>query len=50
MPKQGITKQKISITLDKSLVDFLNKECEERTMKLSNYIEKLIRLGVKHEK
>ena len=50
MPKQGITKQKISITLDKDLIVFLNGECNERTMKLSNYIEKLIKLGAKHEK
>ena len=50
MPKVGITKQKISITLDKQLVEFLSKECEERTMKLSNYIQKLIKIGVKNEK
>ena len=50
MPKKEITKEKVSITLDKDLVDFLNNECENRTMKLSSYIEKLIRLGVPHDK
>ena len=50
MPKSGITKTKISITLDNKLVDFLNKECGERTMKLSNYIQKLIKIGVKNDK
>jgi hypothetical protein len=50
MPRQGTTKEKVSITLDKDLIVFLNKECKERTMKLSNYIEKLIKVGVKHEK
>lgn len=50
MLKKGITKTRISITLDTELVEFLNKECEERTMKLSNYIQKLIKIGVKNEK
>lgn len=50
MPKQGITKTRISITLDNELVAFLNKECQERTMKLSNYIQKLIKIGLKNEK
>lgn len=50
MPKKGITKSKISITLDKELVDILDKKCEQRTMKLSSYIQKLIKLGLKNEK
>ena len=50
MPKKEITKDRISITLDKELAAILNKECAERTMKLSSYIEKLIRLGYKNEK
>ena len=50
MPKNGITKDRISITIDKELLDALNKECKNRTMKLSSYIEKLIRLGKKNEK
>lgn len=43
-------KERISITLDKELVKEINKICEERLMKISNYIEKLIRIGLKHEK
>ena len=50
MPKKGITKARISITIDNDLVRILNKECKDRTMKLSSYIEKLIRLGYKNEK
>jgi len=50
MPKKGITKARISITIDNDLVRILNKECQDRTMKLSSYIEKLIRLGYKNEK
>lgn len=50
MPKKGITKTRISITLDNELVVLLNKECEEKTMKLSNYIQKLIKIGLKNEK
>ena len=50
MPKKGITKMRVSITLDKELVAALDKECQERTMKLSSYIEKLIRIGIKNEK
>ena len=49
MPKKGVTKTKISITLDTEIVEFLSKECEHRTMKLSNYIQKLIKIGVKNE-
>lgn len=50
MPKKEITKTKISITLDSDLVKVLNKECNERTMKLSNYIQKLVKIGLKNEK
>lgn len=50
MPKKGITKKRISITLDNEIVASLNKECEQRTMKLSNYIQKLIKIGLKNEK
>ncbi len=50
MPKGPVTKERVSITLDSSLVEHLEKECEERTMKLSNYIEKLIKIGAEHEK
>ena len=50
MPKKGITKTRISITLDNELVALLIKECENRTMKLSNYIQKLVKIGMKNEK
>lgn len=50
MPQKGVHKQKLSITLEKELVRFLANECKQRTMKLSNYIEKLIRIGLKNEK
>ena len=50
MPKKGVTKSKISITLDTYIVKLLNKECQDRTMKLSNYIQKLIKLGYENEK
>tara|TARA_Y100000310_G_scaffold126904_1_gene125912 strand:- start:2748 stop:2903 length:156 start_codon:yes stop_codon:yes gene_type:complete len=50
MPKGPVTKKRVSITLDEKLVEFLEKECDERTMKISNYIEKLIKLGRDNEK
>jgi len=50
MPKKEITKERISITLDSELLEELKKECEDRTMKLSSYIEKLVKIGVKNEK
>lgn len=49
MPKK-ITKTKLSITLDIRLVNALKKECKDRTMKLSSYVEKLIKIGYKNEK
>ena len=30
MPKKGITKSRITITLDLDLVEILNKECKDR--------------------
>ena len=50
MPKKGITKTRISITLDNELVALLIKECENRSMKFSNYIQKLVKIGMKNEK
>jgi len=50
MKKGSGTKERISITLDKALVKELNKKCKTRLMKVSNYIEKLIRVGLKNEK
>ena len=50
MPKKGITKTRISITVDNELIKALKKECEKRTMKLSSYIEKLVKIGYNNEK
>ena len=50
MKKGSGTKERISVTLDKELVKELSKRCEIRLMKVSNYIEKLITIGLKHEK
>ena len=50
MKKGSGTKVRLSITLDKELVDEITGICEERLMKVSNYIEKLIKEGLKHEK
>lgn len=50
MPKKGITKTRISLTIDIELVEALKKECEKRTMKLSSYLEKLVKMGFKNEK
>ncbi len=50
MKKGSGTKKRISVTLDNELVNDLSNKCEEKTMKLSNYIEKLIKLGLKYEK
>lgn len=50
MPKKGVTKTRVSVTLDIDLIKTLNKECQERTMKMSSYMEKLIKIGLKNEK
>ncbi|MFH1317294.1 MAG: hypothetical protein ABII01_07270 [Candidatus Woesearchaeota archaeon] len=50
MPKKPVTKDRITITLDKDLLNDINLECEERTMKVSSYVEKLIKLGLKNDK
>ena len=50
MPKQGITKKRISITIDLDLVAKLEKQCDKRLMKLSSYIEKLVLNGYKQER
>ena len=50
MKKGSGTKERISITLDKTLVNDINKICEERLIKVSNYIEKLIKIGLKNAK
>ena len=50
MKKGSGTKTRISVTLDNALVKEISKRCEERLMKVSNYVEKLIRVGLKNEK
>ena len=50
MPKKDITKDRTSITLDSELLKELKKQCQERTMKLSSYIEKLVRAGYENER
>ena len=49
MRKGTGTKERISITIDKEILDSINNKCAERTMKISPYIEKLIKLGLKNE-
>ena len=47
MKKGSGTKVRLSITLDENLVKEISTICEERLMKISNYIEKLIKIGLK---
>lgn len=47
MRKGSGTKTRISITLDKDIVDKLNIECEKRIMKISPYIESIIKKELK---
>jgi len=50
MRKGTGTKERISVTLDKELVVEINKICDKRLMKISNYIERLIQVGLKYDK
>lgn len=50
MPKTQVTKDRVSVTLDKDVLSYINKQCDDRTMKVSSYIEKLIKIGIKNEK
>ncbi|MEA2038154.1 MAG: hypothetical protein U9O94_11710 [Nanoarchaeota archaeon] len=50
MKKGSGTKTRISITLDRGLFKKIDKKCEERLMKVSNYVEKLIEVGLENEK
>ncbi len=50
MRKGSGTKARISVTIDEDLYQEISKRCEERLMKVSNYIEKLITVGLKNEK
>ncbi|NQV09425.1 hypothetical protein HQ529_06245 [Candidatus Woesearchaeota archaeon] len=45
--KKGVTKDKISISLDKELHEKLKEHCEKNMVKLSTYIEHLIKKGHK---
>jgi hypothetical protein len=50
MPKKTITKDKICISIDKELHSRLKKYCDKNMIKLSTYIEHLIKKGEKSEK
>ena len=50
MKKGSGTKERISVTLDKELVKQIDKKCQQNLMKVSNYVEKLIKTGLKYEK
>jgi len=45
MPKKGVTKDKICISIDKELHSKIKKHCEKNLIKLSTYIEHLIKKG-----
>lgn len=47
MPKKGVTKDKICISIDKELHSRLKKYSEKNLVKLSTYIEYLIKMGEK---
>ncbi len=49
MRKGSGTKERISITIDKKLASRINSECDKRLMKVSNYIEKLLKEGLDNE-
>mgnify|MGYP001593430607 CR=1 FL=1 len=48
--KKGITKDKICISIDKGLHNSLEEYCNRRMIKLSTYIEYLIKKGKENEK
>jgi hypothetical protein len=50
MRKGSGTKVRVSLTLNKGLMDQITATCDRRLMKISNYIEKLITIGLKNEK
>ncbi|MBU0615397.1 MAG: hypothetical protein KJ601_04855 [Nanoarchaeota archaeon] len=50
MPKKTVTKDKICISIDKNLHSRLKKYCDDHMIKLSTYLEYLIRKGEKGEK
>ena len=50
VPKQVVTKDKICISIDKELHSRLKKHSDENLMKLSTYLEYLIKKGEEHDK
>jgi len=50
MKKGSGTKNRITITLDKSLLDELNSTCQENFMKISPFVEHLIKKGLEEYK
>ena len=50
MLKGSGTKTRISLTLDKELVDTLTKICESQFMKVSPFVEFLIKKGLEDRK
>jgi len=50
MKKGSGTKTRISVTVDDKLADKLKKKLEKRMIKISNYIEYLIKEDLKNEK
>ncbi len=50
MKKGTGTKTRISLTLDKELVDQLNNICKDNFMKVSPFVEHLVKKGLKDKK
>jgi len=44
--KKGITKDKICISLDKNIHNSIKEHCDKNMIKLSTYIEYLIKKGL----
>ncbi|MBW2978048.1 hypothetical protein KY331_04340 [Candidatus Woesearchaeota archaeon] len=50
MKKGSGTKTRISITIDNDLASQINKICEKKLMKVSSFVEMLIKKGLKDER
>ena len=50
MKKGSGTKKRISLTLDKELVDELEQICKDNFMKISPFVEHLIKKGLEDRK
>lgn len=50
MKKGSGTKTRISLTIDEELADELNRICQERFMKISPFVEHLIKKGLEDMK